>query len=124
MTCSRRSADADLAPLRAGPHRRPRVGGRVTGRLARTPKEFFSPAVGHLRRPTAGEKGRGRAWYLAYQSSLRRHGVGGGGYEDRRDRGSAKRLICEWPTSMGGDNRFIFTTVVLNFTPFPREQAG
>ncbi len=90
-----------------GPHRRPRVGGRVTGRLAPTPKESLLPpsaASGGGRREKKGGEASSLPIVAPPTRGRRR------GYEDRRDCGSAKRLICEWPTSTVSDNRFTCTT--------------
>ena len=123
-TCWRSKVDADVALLRtwtSPPTPRRRKGDWPA---STDPQRIF---FSRRRPPQAADGGRKRAGkgvvstlpIVAPPTRGRRRG-----YEDRRDCGSAKRLICEWPTSMGGDNRFIFTTVVLNFTPFPREQAG
>jgi hypothetical protein len=67
---------------RWGTHRRPRVGGRVTGRLDERIPKMLSPSLG--RPPPAAAGGRVKGWWgwvvrrLAFQSWLRRRGVGGG----------------------------------------------
>ncbi len=67
---------------RSGPHRRPCVGGTMTGRLdGQVPK---TPLPSLSRPPPAAADGRETSWWvgvmrpLAFQSWLHRRGVGGG----------------------------------------------